>query len=179
MKQANGPGLGANSLVLYKTRPARVLSTSDKIEIQLHADSIKRVRSKDVLLLHPGPLHSLSELTPRAGDVLEAWELLADGSTDIGELSELIFDAYTPASAWATWELVRDGLYFSGTPDAIRARSAGQVEAEHREREAKAAAEQAWHLTIDAHGELGFGLGLVDGGVRGGVDDDVRRRGVE
>lgn len=144
MRQDTLPSPRAESLVLYKTRPARVVSISDKIEIEFQEGNTKRVRSKDVVMLHPGPLHSLSELTPQSGDILEAWELLADGNTDIGELSELIFDAYTPASAWAAWELVRDGLYFSGTPDVIKAHSAQQVEQDRREREAKAAAEQAW-----------------------------------
>jgi exoribonuclease-2 len=144
MRQDTLPSLRADSLVLYKTRPARVVSISDKIEIEFQEGNTKRVRSKDVVMLHPGPLHSLSELAPQSGDILEAWELLTDGSTDIGELSELIFAAYTPASAWAAWELVRDGLYFSGTPDAITAHSAEQVEQDRREREAKAAAEQAW-----------------------------------
>ncbi len=136
--------LRTDSLVLYKSRPARVLSITDKIEIELQDGSSKRVRSKDIALLHPGPVGSLSGLAPQTGEIQEAWELVADGGTDIAELSELIFDGYTPASAWATWELVREGLYFSGTPDAIRARSAEQVEQDRREREAKASAERAW-----------------------------------
>ncbi len=136
--------LCTDSLALYKTRPARVVSIGDKIEIELQDGSTKRVRSKDIALLHPGPVRSLSELVPQSGDVLEAWELLSEGSTDIGELAALIFDGYTPASAWATWELVREGLYFSGTPDAIRARSAEQVERDRQERKARASAERAW-----------------------------------
>jgi len=132
------------SLVLYKIRPARVLSITDKIEIELEGAKSKRVRPKDLSLLHPGPLAALSELKPCEGEIIEAWELLAESETNLSELSELIHDEYTPATAWATWQLVADGLYFEGEPGCIRARSAEQVESDRKQRQEKAAAEQAW-----------------------------------
>jgi exoribonuclease-2 len=134
----------ANSLVLYKIRPARVLTVADKLEIELEDGKTKRVRDKDVRLLHPGPLHRLSDLTPRHGEVDEAWELLAGGKTTLLELSELIYGVYEPATAWATWQLVAEGLCFEGEPDAIVARTAEQVASDRAQREAKAAAEREW-----------------------------------
>ena len=50
--------------MLYKVSPAIVSSISDKIEIQLAGGRTKRVRDKDVTLLHPGPLTSLGALEP-------------------------------------------------------------------------------------------------------------------
>ena len=51
--------LRPGSLVLYKIHPAIVSSVGEKIEIQLAGGKSKRVRDKDVTLLHPGPLSSL------------------------------------------------------------------------------------------------------------------------
>ena len=124
--QAN---LRVDSLVLYKIHPARVLSIGDKIEIGLDKGQTKRVRPKDIELLHPGPLRSLGELVPREGELEEAWELLEGGETNLSELAELVFDELTPTTAWAAWQLVADGLYFSGTPQAIEARDRVSVEA--------------------------------------------------
>ena len=61
--------------MLYKIRPAIVTAVTDKIEIALEG-STKRVREKDIKLLHPGPLESLEMLQPPAGSVEEAWELM-------------------------------------------------------------------------------------------------------
>ncbi len=136
--------LTPGALVLYKIRPARVTEVSDKIGLELEGGKTKRVRDKDVTLLHPGPLSSLNQLTPLLGDVSETWELLEGGETDIGEFSALIYGDYTPASAWAAWQLVAEGVYFEGEPDVIRARPAAQVEADIAERERKAAEARAW-----------------------------------
>jgi exoribonuclease-2 len=136
--------LNSGALVLYKIRPARVTEVSDKICLELEGGKTKRVRDKDVVLLHPGPLSSLSQLAPLEGDVEEIWELLEGAEIDIAEFSELVFGEYTPASAWAAWQLVANGIYFEGEPTAIRARSAETVTAEIEERERKAAKARAW-----------------------------------
>lgn len=139
-----GTRLSENSLVLYKSHPARVLNVAEKLQIELDAGKTKRVRNKDVLLLHGGPLESLTELKPQTGEVEEAWELLAGGTTTLAELAELVFGEHTPATAWAAWLLVTEGLYFSGTPDALHAHTPEQVAQERQRREAKAAEESAW-----------------------------------
>ena len=87
-----------NGLVLYKARPARVLALGEKIEIELDGGQTKRVRPKDIEPLHPGPLARLADLTPCQGSVLEAWELLEGGETNLRELAELAFGAFTPAT---------------------------------------------------------------------------------
>ena len=135
--------LTPGALVLYKIRPARVTEVSDKISLELEGGKTKRVRDKDVELLHPGPLGSLNQLSPQEGEVREIWELMEEGAMEIGEFSELIYGDYTPATAWAAWQLVAEGLYFEGEPAQIRARPAEQVEQEIAERARKAAEEQA------------------------------------
>ncbi|MCU7795488.1 MAG: RNB domain-containing ribonuclease [Candidatus Thiodiazotropha sp. (ex Myrtea spinifera)] len=136
--------LTTGALVLYKIRPARITEVSDKISLELEGGKTKRVRDKDVVLLHPGPLSNLNQLSAQQGEVRETWELLEGGATEISEFSELIYGDYTPATAWAAWQLVAEGIYFEGEPGAIRSRPADLVDAEITAREQKAAEEQAW-----------------------------------
>jgi len=142
--QANPP---VDSLVLYKVRPARVVSLGEKIEIEL-SGGCKRVRPKDIELLHPGPLRSLAELVPQTGEFMAAWELLEGTETTLQELAELAFDAFTPVTAWATWQQVAEGLYFTGQPQTIEVRPRELIEREKAEREAKAAAERDWQAFL-------------------------------
>lgn len=137
------------SLVLYKNRPARVVGVGDKLEIELEGGERPRVRPKDVSLLHPGPLDNLGQLVPQRGEVQTAWELLAGGTTGLGELAELVYGVYSPATAWAAWELVADGLYFRGRPEEIVANTPEQVAREQAAREARAAEQQAWAAFLE------------------------------
>src|SRR5690554_3987956 len=105
----------SGSLVLYKDGAALVRSAGKKkLEIKRDSGEVLSVRYKDVALLHPGPLQSLSRLEQPTGEVSVAWELLAGSSTTLAELAELAYGEYTPSTAWAAWQLVQDGLYFRG-----------------------------------------------------------------
>lgn len=132
------------SLVLYKTRPARVAQAGDRLEIEQEDGKVLKVRPKDVVLLHPGPLHTLADLQPPEGEVETAWELLSGQATSLAELAELAYGDFTPASAWAAWQLVVEGLYFRGTPELIEVSSAEEVQRIQAARELKAAEDQAW-----------------------------------
>ena len=135
-----------NSLVLYKTGPARVTALGEKLEIELADGRALRVRPKDVQLLHPGPLRSLRELEPLpSGETEAACELLDGGQTTLAELAELVYGACTPATAWASWRLIEEGLYFQGTPEQVSARPLAEVEQERSTRAAKAAERAAWN----------------------------------
>jgi exoribonuclease-2 len=138
-----------DSLVLYRTRPARVRRAGKKLEIELPGGEARKVRPKDVILLHPGPLESLDELQPQVGEVRVAWELLAGSKTSLGELAELVYGVYTPSSAWAAWQLMADGLYFGGTPGEVVAHTPQEVAREQATREARAAEEQAWSAFLE------------------------------
>jgi exoribonuclease-2 len=132
-------------LILPKNKPARLVKPgAKKIEIDIAESGKASVRPKDVVQLHPGPLQSLAELQPTKGEVFTAWELLAGKSTSVEEVAELAFGEFTPATAWAVWQLVEDGLYFYGTPDNIQARSEADVEALKTARAEKEAEEEAW-----------------------------------
>jgi exoribonuclease-2 len=150
-KMENLPGEPAEgSLVLYRNRPACIRHVRDKLEIEVEGGEVARVRLKDVTLLHPGPLRTLRDLLqPPPGDVRTAWELLAGTQTTLPELAELIFGAYTPASAWATWQLMADGLYFRGDPGAVTARTPAEVARAQAARAAEAAEKQAREAFLD------------------------------
>ncbi|GAB4148671.1 MAG: RNB domain-containing ribonuclease [Candidatus Promineifilaceae bacterium] len=144
---ASTDSIPLHSLVLYKNRPALVRQVGKKLEIALEAGDTTSVRPKDVTLLHPGPLTSLNYLKAGATlteEVLTAWELLAGQTTSLAELAELIYNDFTPVTAWAVWELAQDGLYFKGAPDGIRACTAAEVAETKAARAAKEAEKAAW-----------------------------------
>lgn len=138
------------SLVLYKHDPARVVSVGrKKMTISLSDGGTVRVRPKDVDLLHPGPLESLDDLAPQEGEMETAWELLSGGVTTLEELAELAYGDCTPATAWAAWQWVADGLYFQGVPSQVVVREQAEVAQERADREARAAERRAWEAFLE------------------------------
>jgi len=145
----------AGALVLYRGQPARVERSGERLELDLPGKETARVRPKDVQLLHPGPLASLADLRPLPGEMRAAWEILAGGQTSLAELAELAFGENTPQAAWAAWQFVRDGLYFSGEPERIEAVSVEELAARTAARDAQAAEERAWREFVERarHGQ--------------------------
>jgi exoribonuclease-2 len=143
-KRSKTMAISKDSLVLYKNRPALIKQAEDKLTIALESGKSVKVRPKDVMLLHPGPLQSLGQLQPQTGEVTVAWELLAGETTTLEELAELVYETFTPATAWAAWQLVEDGLYFRGTPEEIVVALPEEVAQEQAARESKAVEKQAW-----------------------------------
>ncbi|GHV95896.1 ribonuclease II [Spirochaetia bacterium] len=136
--------IAENALVAYKNRPALVKEkAADKILIAILGGEQLKVREKDIEPVHPGPVRDFSgiEVTgdmENSGAVREAWELLAgQGQVSLQELAELAFGEYSPAAAWAAFRLLLDGLYFTGTPNAISPRQREDVEAGEKKREEK------------------------------------------
>jgi len=130
------------ALVIYKSKPAVISDKSDnKFTISLKDGSSVKVRDKDIELLHPGPVKNFNEI--EEGCILppaikEAWELLSGegGSLSLKDLTVFIFNEYTPANAYSAYCLICDGLYFSGTIEAVIPRSREEVSAEETKRAA-------------------------------------------
>ncbi|MDR2051858.1 MAG: RNB domain-containing ribonuclease, partial [Treponema sp.] len=81
---------------------------------------------------------------PLSGEIRDAWELLGAGTGSPGtapltlkELAELVYGDYTPQTAWAAYGLLREGIYFTGSPGAISPCDAAAVEAAERKRDGK------------------------------------------
>ncbi len=136
--------LRPGSLALHRNRPVLVTRVGDKLELLEEDGSTARVRPKDVALLHPGPIESWGELRSVDGDVDTARELLAGQTTTLEELAELAYGAFTPSTAWATWQLVSNGLYFRGDVSEIVVATPEEVEARTLQRAAQEAERAAW-----------------------------------
>jgi exoribonuclease-2 len=128
-----------NALVVYKTKPALVKNHgNDKLTISLQDGQEFKVREKDIELLHPGPVKSLSgiDTTLDNSAIREAWELLLDDGASAVTLKDLasLLGEYTPVTAFAVYRLLKDGLYFSGSIDAVTPRGREEVLAEETKR---------------------------------------------
>ncbi|MDL2229365.1 RNB domain-containing ribonuclease [Treponema sp. OttesenSCG-928-L16] len=125
--------IAEKSLGVYKNRPAVVSGTGEKISILLPGGGEARVREKDIEIIHPGPASDPAAIENAVleGDVRGAWELLeADSGGDpvsLKEAAELIYGNFSPQSAWAVYCLIKDGLYFTGSPGVLIPRSAEEV----------------------------------------------------
>ncbi len=138
------------SLVLYKDHPARIMHLRDKLEIEVLGTHKKlRVRPKDVMLLHPGPVGSSEMPATPAGEIEVAWEILSGRTTSLEELAELIYGIFSPATAWATWQVVSEGIYFEGVPERIVVHEEQEVLQKVKARETLAAEKQAWKAFLD------------------------------
>lgn len=136
--------LHPGSLVLYKIHPAIVVSVAEKIEITLDGGRSKRVRDKDVTVLHPGPVENLAALDPGEPAIDEAWELLEGEQVTLSDLAELLYGEFTPGAAWGAWQVLQDGLYFEGSTVEVRRRGADTIAREREARDEKARAEREW-----------------------------------
>ena len=142
------------ALVYYKSKAAIVSDVSDKIDI-LFFKTTKRVRDKDIKLLHSGPISDVSALdleTPESLDTLdETLELLEGEAVSLSELSDLLYGKFTPQSAWSSWMLVIDGLYFEldAETDLIKARPADLIKAEKEKRNEKQQQQESWNSLLE------------------------------
>jgi len=130
--------------VVYKNRPALIIENSPDLQIELEDGRTQKVRSKDIILLHPGPVLDIAHLEPQSGDAETAWELLSNDAATLRELAELAFGKFTPSTAWGAWQLIYDGLYFQGTPDCITACSREEVSQKQETRRLKASQKIVW-----------------------------------
>ena len=137
------------SLVLYKQSPALIKSLDgDKIILTL-AKGEKKVRLKDILLLHEGPLSSLGALKVLEGEPEEAWELFQGESPSPQDLAELIYGEYTPSAVWSVFLLLNRTVWFKGTIDNIEVTSAEEREKRESARREKEEAAQRWQEFLD------------------------------
>ncbi|WP_144242721.1 ribonuclease catalytic domain-containing protein [Candidatus Francisella endociliophora] len=110
-----------NTLVIFKSKPAKVVSSLDKkIEIEtLDGKNIKLPPKNVQLLLESENGFELEDLQELEITELEmTWELLQEqGQTTIEELSEFLFEDTGVNEAYTIWLLVSQGEYFSFDDD--------------------------------------------------------------
>jgi len=148
------------ALAVYKNKPALVKEKiQDKIVIALSDGASVKVREKDIEIIHPGPVNNFNDIIEGCaqpggisdGDIREIWELVLteEKPLSLKELAEIAFGEYSPASAWAAFCLLLDGLYFTGTVSAIHPRQQEQVEADEKKRAEKSKASGERELFLE------------------------------
>ncbi len=137
------------ALVLYRGRPARVEGLDGKVRLRFPQGTERRVRPKDVLVLHPGPvdMDTLARVEP--ADLREAWEVLqGEPPCTLQDLAEFVLGEFTPETAWAVWQAIEKEGLFEGTPEALRARTPEEWEEWRERQEAHARRKQAWEAFL-------------------------------
>ena len=147
-------------LVLYKDQIARVAAIADgRITIDLESGELKKVREKDIQLLHAGNSPRMpADL--EGGDFETAHAMLASDhegrepiSTSWQELSELVFGAFNAASAAACARKARQGGLFAiveGLPVALSLEEIARLRAKDEEKRLEASRRAAFIAALRA-----------------------------
>ena len=144
-----------NNLVLYKNQPALITDVQiDKFEITLESGT-KRVRGKDVVLLHPGECRSLKaalEASVPPVDFAEVAEFFAGEAPSFAELTELLWGNYAAEQSWQCWQALCASPYFICTTPAepIGIRTQEEIERLQQKQTEKEQTEKLRQVFIDA-----------------------------
>ena len=136
--------INSKSLVLYKKQPAAVTETGEKFSIEFCTApatptgkkaqyGTQKVRDKDIILLHEGPISSLEAVLTAADNaavaeemdakLIEAWELLvSDDETatqpiSVKDLAELSIGNFSADSSWAFYKKLSAHTHFAEKAD--------------------------------------------------------------
>ena len=140
--------LKKDSLVIYKGLPAIVLEYGKKIDIKTSLGENKKVRDKDILFLHKGPVKSLN-FSKLSTDIDDIWNLLQGERVTLNELSEFLYEDDSPEAVYNTYQELERGLYFSGTFDEITCNTKEFIELELQKSRAKKEKEEQHSASID------------------------------
>ena len=109
--------MNSGNLAVYKGKAALITAVAkDKIEIRTQEGKTLSVRMKDLELLHTGVISTLNFPEPPQPDWQELAELADENGFSFSEFTELAYGENTPAAAWYTWNALKEGLYFTGSP---------------------------------------------------------------
>lgn len=121
----------SGKLIAYKKAPAELLGQCGN-KFEINTNSIKqgqtklKVRQKDFNLLHPNYSPITSSDKPHCVND-EILSLLSEGEVSIEELSQWVFNDYTPQTAWQVYELTQACTYCYWQGQAIVVRSPEQA----------------------------------------------------
>ena len=119
------------SLAAYHGRAALIQDANkDKIEIRTAGGQTRSVRPKDLEYIHPGPCAQLPADPDSEPALDELLELAGDEKLAFRDFCELLYSEYSPQSAWNCYRLLKDGVYFTGSPeDGVQARPREEIDA--------------------------------------------------
>jgi exoribonuclease-2 len=134
------------ALVAYKSKPAKVVSaTTHKYEITFSDGTSQKVREKDFRLIHP-EFNIIKQDCPNV-DTSILFDLEAE-SLPLQEITEWLFDDFTPQSAWYVYLMSEDGLYFYWNKDLLVLRTPEQIKSIEKQRHDKALEEESLNRCI-------------------------------
>ncbi|HQL33498.1 MAG TPA: RNB domain-containing ribonuclease [Treponemataceae bacterium] len=122
------------ALVMYKNQPALIKTvTADKFDIDTPSGT-KKVRDKDITLLHAGPVANLSKVQnyplPEA-DVREAHTFFDGDNPSLRDIADLLWGDLPPEAWWSVWKTVSESPWFIAespeSPIALRPESQAQA----------------------------------------------------
>ena len=114
------------ALVAYKRKPAKVVSvTTHKYEITFSDGTSQKVREKDFRFIHP-EFNTINQDCPDI-DASILLDLDAE-SFPLQEITEWLFDDFTPQSAWYVYLMSEDSLYFYWNKDLLVLRTPEQIQ---------------------------------------------------
>ncbi len=124
------------ALVAYKSKPAKVVSaTTHKYEITFSDGTSQKVREKDFRFIHP-EFNTINQDCPDV-DASILFDLDAE-SLPLQEITEWLFDDFTPQSAWYVYLMSEDSLYFYWNKDLLILRTPEQIQSIKNQRKDKA-----------------------------------------
>ncbi len=135
------------TIILYKTRPAIIISSSDgKFEIETE-NGIKKVREKDFIVLAENNSESLKAIIsaecpePDFSDLREFFEC---GTANFFEIVELAWSDLKAHELWSAWKTIcASNLFIAESPDQpIKIRSEEEVNEILKKQEEKESAEK-------------------------------------
>jgi len=123
--------LTKGALVIYREKPAVIIiDGDDKIDIIIDGDKRKKVRPKDITFLHSGPINSSADFSPMTGNIDDTLEMLEEETVSFEEFTELLFEEFTPQSAWNAYQILGEGKYFAGNlENGVTGCSRSEIEA--------------------------------------------------
>lgn len=141
--------INISALAVWRNNPVTVAAAGgDKITIADVSGNTRSVRTKDIEILHPGPVKNIPEPLPPP-EWQEIIELAGNEKLDFAEWVELSWGEWTPAAAWSGYCVLQDGLYWEGSASGgVSARSPEEVAATLAKRHAKDARKEQFNALV-------------------------------
>lgn len=115
-----------NSLVSYKGKPARITDVQiNKFKLEFADGSTLKVRKKDFRFIHPEFAQVHEDCSHADFAALEDFQ---QEVLSLEEITEWLFDTFSAQTAWCTYLLAEDGLYFYWQKDKVFVRPSAQVQ---------------------------------------------------
>lgn len=134
-------------LVIYRGDPALVEDVDKKITIKLPNGDSKKVRDKDVLSIHEGPVQTLNFKTLEC-DLEETWTLLQGEIVSLIDLSDFLYGSTSPEAVYNSWVILQDNLYFVGDISEISCSDEESIRAVKEKEQLERAKEEAFSAAI-------------------------------